>query len=95
MSRSVSRSIAAAVLASAFILVSSALYRGAPAQSHAQHAPPGELESVSEMESLPGDDISAASSSFGVCAYTCEPCWQPEDCPLLGGFPQACEWACH
>jgi hypothetical protein len=95
MSRSVSKSIAAAVLASAFILISSALYRGAPAQPDAQQALPAELESVSELESLPGDDVSAASSSFGVCAYTCEPCWHTEDCPLLGGFPQACQWACY
>lgn len=108
MSRSVSRSILAAVLASVFVLVSAALYRGAPAQPGARHelrgavespgapASPGAPESPGALESLPeGDASTTAGFNLGVCAYTCEPCWHSDDCPLLGGHPQSCTWACY
>jgi hypothetical protein len=102
MSRSVSKAIFAAVLASVFVLVSAALYRGLPAQPDArQHLTdavesPATLESPAALESLPEEDASmAAAFSFGVCAYTCDPCWHSDDCPLLGGYPQSCTWACY
>lgn len=103
MSRSVSKSILAAVLASVFVLVSVALYRDVQAQPGAQEdlagavESPGALESPGELESLPEGAESVAEGFFwgGACAYTCEPCWHYTDCPLLDGAPQDCAQACY
>ena len=31
----------------------------------------------------------------GRCSYTCEQCWTSGDCPLIGGRPQTCAFACN
>lgn len=104
MTRSISRSILAAVLASVFVLVSAALYRGAHAQPGSQQDLASAVESTSELESTTALEsttegaASAAEGFFwgGACAYTCEPCWHYTDCPLLdGGVPQSCASACY
>ncbi len=102
MSRSVPKSILAAVLASVFVLVSAALYRGVHAQPGAQQdlaavESPSALESPGELESLPEGAESVAEGFYygGACAYTCEPCWHYTDCPLLDGAPQDCAPACY
>lgn len=95
MNRSVSKLIGAAVLAFVLVLSVSVLLRGVSGHAGPAHDTSLAAECMSEVEPASEAGASMASAWWGVCAYTCEPCWHSEDCPLLGGYPQQCQGICY
>jgi hypothetical protein len=92
MTRSISRLIRPAFLASVLVLSVAALLGGGSGAVDISPGAPSATECTSER--VAEDGAPTALAALGFCAYTCETCWDSADCPLLGGFPQRCQDYC-